>query len=119
MKDYLKEIHESKTKKELVISYLKYIWAAVKKNYLLVIMYSVILIQFIIILVLSCKLRKSKNNNDDPDLQDKTILKVEQEDKKETLPEQNIQESVKIEPPKVELLDEPVVEEHIGRKGSL
>ena len=33
--------------------------------------------------------------------------------------EQNIQESVKIEPPKVELLDEPVVEEHIGRKGSL
>lgn len=119
MKDYLKEIHDSKTKKELVISYLKYIWAAIKKNYLLVIMYSVVLIQFIIILVLSCKLRKSKNNNDDPDSQDKTILKVEQETKKENLPEQNIQENIKIEPPKVELLDEPVVEEHVGRKGSL
>lgn len=118
MKDYLKEIHNSKTKKELVISYLKYIWTAIKKNYLLVIMYLVVLIQFIIILVLSCKLKKSKNNNDNgPDLQDKTILKVEQE--KEILPEQNIQESVKIEPPKVELLDESVIEQPVGRKGSL
>lgn len=126
MKDYLKDIQNGKGKKEIAIAYLKYIWAAIKKNYLLVIMYALVLVEFVVILVLAGKLRKSKRNNgggDTPDPQDKTILKVEQKEEETSLPETNIQESVKIEPPKVELLNEVIPEEtdiqRLGRRGSL
>lgn len=121
MKDYLKDIQNGKTKKEIVLSYLKYIWIAIKKNYLLVSMYLIALVEFVVILVLKGKLRK-RNNDDGGD--DKTILKVENSKEEEAkLPNENIQESVRIEPPKVELLDEPILQEDevqkIGRKGSL
>ncbi len=125
MEDYLKDIHESKGKKELVMSYLKYIWSAIKKNYLLVIMYVIALVEFINIVVLRVKLNKAQDNNDndpDNDPKDKTILKVENE--KEDEKTQNIETidtNVKIEPPKVELLDEPVLDEapKMTRAGSL
>ena len=124
MKDYLKDIQNGKSKKEIVVAYLKYIWTAIKKNYLLVIMYVLALIELVVILVLNKKLRKKNDVNDDSNNQDKTILKVEQEKKEETkLSNSNIQESVKIEPPKVELLEEVIPQENeitkIGRKGSL
>ena len=122
MKDYLKDIQDGKTKKEIAIAYLKYIWAAIKKNYLLVIMYLVVIIEFIIILAT----KKSKKKNDDgPDdnTPDKTILKVEQKKEEPKLTDSNIQNSVTIEPPKVELLDEVKPDEidtqRIGRRGSL
>lgn len=123
MKDHLKQIHEAQGKKELVLSYAKYIWAAIKKNYLLVIMYILVLAEFINIVLLRRKLNKIENNNDpDDDNTDKTILKVEKEEEKEELPEniQTMQENIKIEPPKVELLDEPVInnQTRIGRTGS-
>lgn len=129
MKDYLKDIQNGKSKKEVAIAYLKYIWIAIKKNYLLVIMYLLVLFEFINILVLRRKIKKINNNADDngnndnngDDSEDKTILKVEQEESK--IPESNIQESVKIEPPKVELLEEIIPEEtempKLGRRGSL
>ena len=122
MKDYLKDIQDGKTKKEIAIAYLKYIWAAIKKNYLLVIMYLVVIIEFIIILAT----KKSKKKNDDgPDdnRPDKTILKVEPKKEEPKLNDSNIQNSVTIEPPKVELLDEVKPDEtdtqRIGRRGSL
>ncbi len=126
MKDHLKQIHESQGKKELVLSYLKYIWAAIKKNYLLVIMYILVLAEFINIVLLRRKINKMENNNNDPDDNnptDKTILKFEKDNEKEELPDniQAMQEHVKIEPPKVELLDEPVINNktRIGRTGSV
>ncbi len=126
MKDHLKQIHEAQGKKEIVLSYLKYIWAAIKKNYLLVIMYVLALAEFINIVVLRRKLNKMEdgdNHPDDDNFTDKTILKVEKEEEKEELPEnvQTVQEHVKIEPPKVELLDEPVItnKTRIGRTGSV
>ena len=78
--------------------------AAIKKNYLLAIMYVVILVQFIVILILAHKLKKAKDyTGGEPE--DKTILKIEkQEEKKEIL--EQIHHSIKIEPPKVELLKE-------------
>ena len=104
MQDYLKDVQDSKSKKEVIVSYLKYIWAAIKSNYLLVIMYLVIIIQFIVILVLAHKLKKAKDyTGGDPE--DKTILKVENEKSEEEIPD-HIQHSVRIEPPKVELLKE-------------
>ena len=122
MKDYLKDIQDGKTKKEIAIAYLKYIWAAIKKNYLLVIMYLVVIIEFIIILAT----KKSKKKNDDgPDdnRPDKTILKVEPKKEEPKLNDSNIQNSVTIEPPKVEFLDEVKPDEtdtqRIGRRGSL
>ena len=104
MQDYLKDVQDSKSKKEVIVSYLKYIWAAIKSNYLLVIMYLVIIIQFIVILVLAHKLKKAKDyTGGDPE--DKTILKVENEKNEEEI-QDHIQHSVRIEPPKVELLKE-------------
>ena len=47
MKEYLKDIQNNKSNKEVAIAYIKYIWAAIKKNYLLVLMYLLILIEFI------------------------------------------------------------------------
>lgn len=123
MKDYLKDIQNGKGKKEIAIAYLKYIWAAIKNNYLLVIMYALVLIEFIVILILSSKLRKNRENNGGDDNPDKTILKVEQKEEETELPDANIHESIRIEPPKVELLNEVIPEEtemqRIGRKGSL
>ena len=104
MQDYLKDIQESKSKKGVFVAYLKYILAAIKKNYLLAIMYVVILVQFIVILILAHKLKKAKDyTGGEPE--DKTILKIEKQEEKEEIPEQ-IHHSIKIEPPKVELLKE-------------
>ena len=129
MKDYLKDIQDSKGKKELVLSYLKYIWAAIKKNYLLVLMYLLILFEFIYIIVLRRKVKKLKENGsggDGPDTDpDKTILKVDKKQEEPSLPsgEQNISTSVNIEPPKVDLLEDSPKDEtepqKLGRKGSL
>lgn len=125
MKDYLKDIQDSKSKKEVVLSYIKYIWAAIKKNYLLVLMYLLILIEFIYIIVLRKKVRKLKNNNNGPDDPDKTILKVERKQEEAKLPPQDntVQTSVKIDPPKVDLLEDTAnsddIPQKIERKGSL
>ena len=61
IQDHLKEIQDSKTKKDIVLSYLKYIWSAIKKNYLLILMYLLILIEFIQIIVLRRKLKKANS----------------------------------------------------------
>ena len=107
MQDYLKDIQGAQGKKAVFVSYLKYIWAAIKKNYLLVIMYALVLINFIVILVLARKLKKAKDFTYEPEQEDKTILKVESEDTQETPQiEEPVHQHVKIEPPKVELLKE-------------
>ena len=124
MKDYLKDIQDSKSKKEIVLSYLKYIWAAIKKNYLLVLMYLLILIEFVYIIVLRKKVKRLKNNDNDPDDPDKTILKVDKKQEDVKLPSQDniVQTNVKIDPPKVDLLEDTIKEEipqKLERKGSL
>ena len=124
MKDYLKDIQDSKSKKEIVFSYLKYIWAAIKKNYLLVLMYLLILIEFIYIIVLRKKIKKLTNNNG-PDDPDKTILKVDKRQEDVKLPPQDdlVKTNVKIDPPKVDLLEDTAnsddIPQKIERKGSL
>ena len=123
MKDYLKDIQDSKSKKEIVFSYLKYIWAAIKKNYLLVLMYLLILVEFIYIILLRRKIKK--NDNNDPNNPDKTILKVDKkqdEPKLSSQDESTVKTSVNIQPPKVDLLEDTVKEEipqKLERKGSL
>ena len=107
--------------------YLKDIQGA-QKNYLLVIMYALVLINFIVILVLARKLKKAKDYTYEPEQEDKTILKVESEDTQETPQiEETVHQHVKIEPPKVELLkeDDEVSQEtttvelpKLGRAGS-
>jgi len=89
-------------------------------------MYILVLAEFINIVLLRRKINKMENNNNDPDDNnptDKTILKFEKDNEKEELPDniQAMQEHVKIEPPKVELLDEPVINNktRIGRTGSV
>ena len=135
MKDYLKEIQSSKDKKQVVILYLKYIWSAIKKNYLLVLMYLLILIEFIQIIVLRRKLKKS-NDSEDPTNpggdnnppQEKEILKIDMgldniNDEEKIDHTIQSEESFKIEPPKVEPLLESVVDdftaERVSRRGSL
>ena len=124
MKDYLKDIQDSKSKKEVILSYIKYIWAAIKKNYLLVLMYLLILIEFIYIIVLRKKIKKLTNNNG-PDDPDKTILKVDKRQEDVKLPPQDdlVKTNVKIDPPKVDLLEDTAnsddIPQKIERKGSL
>lgn len=122
IQDYLKDIQGAQGKKATFVAYTKYIWAAIKKNYLLVIMYALVLINFIVIFILARKLKKSKDFNYSPE--DKTILKVEPEDKQEKMESvQPVHQHIKMEPPKVELLkeDEPteaVELPKLGRAGS-
>ena len=128
MQDYLKDIQGAQGKKAVFVSYLKYIWAAIKKNYLLVLMYALLLVNFIVIIVLSRKLKKAKDYTYESQNEDKTILKVEAQDKEETSQiEESVRQHVKIEPPKVELLkeDDQVSQEtttvdlpKLGRAGS-
>jgi len=105
MQDYLKDIQGSNSKKDIAISYLKYIWTAIKKNYLLVIMYILVVASFITILILSSKLKKAKNSNYG---EEKTILKVEPEEKNNNINTLNNADNqeLNIEPPKIELLNE-------------
>ncbi len=126
MKDYLKDIQNTDSTKTKVFSYLKYIWSAIKKNYLLVLMYILIIIEFIQIVVLRRKLKKVDRGDggDDPDNDNrqKDILKVEVEEKTKNdvqdLP-QVTEEPKKIEPPQVTLLDDKPFEEPTRRKGNL
>lgn len=124
IQDHLKEIQDSKTKKEIVLSYLKYIWSAIKKNYLLILMYLLILIEFIQIIVLRRKLKKANSGDDDnnPPSQ-KDILKIDVEDKKDELPNPE-----NLDPPQINNMVEgkfiepqlPKNEEvRLERKGSL
>ncbi len=124
MEDHLKDIQESKTKKEIVLSYLKYIWTAIKKNYLLILMYLLIIVEFVEIVVLRKRLKKSNSDDDNNPPPQKDILKVDI-DKNQELPQTD-----NIEPPQVNNMvqgkfveSEPNVQKNeevkIGRKGSL
>ena len=123
IQDHLKEIQDSKTKKEVILSYLKYIWSAIKKNYLLILMYLLILVEFIQIVVLRRKLKKSNSDDDNNPPPQKDILKIDVEDKKDELPKTD-----NLEPPQINNMVEgkfielqlPKNEEvRLERKGSL
>lgn len=130
MKDYLKEIKNNQSKKDLALSYIKYVWAAIKKNYLLVLMYLVVLIEFIYIVVLRKKLKKlikkdEENGPDNNPPSEKEILKVDLNNE-EVRPDNieamdtNAPENIQ---PILPLLDSKIAEEsdvqRIGRRGSL
>ena len=112
MRDYLKEVQSSKNAKEKAIAYLKYLWAAIKKNYLLVAMYALIIFEFIQIVHLRRKFNR-KNNDDGPDNLTKEKNEEEKEFLKVNIPNQ--ENKMKIEPPQVTPLEEktqelPVIE---------
>lgn len=131
MKDYLKNIQNSKSKKEIAILYLKYVWAAIKKNYLLVLMYLLILVELIQIIVLRRKVKRLSNDDNSPDDNPpsddtpKEILKVENKEENKLLESfENSNEGNEIEKEqtttvnivpdeKVDLLQRP------GRRGSV
>lgn len=129
MQDSLKDLKNNNSKKQKAISFFKYLWASIKKNYLLVAMYVLILVEFIQIVVLRRKFKKAIEEDDDPEDPDdsndsdgtKDILKVEKEEKIEEpqIQEMPTQEVGRVEPPKITLLDEPVFEERPQRHGSL
>lgn len=96
IQDHLKEIQDGKTKKEIVLAYLKYIWSAIKKNYLLILMYLLILIEFIQIIVLRRKLKKVNSDDDNNPPPQKDILKIDVEDKKDEL-----SKSENVDPPQI------------------
>ena len=112
MRDYLKAVQSSSNTKEKIIAYLKYLFAAIKKNYLLVAMYALILFEFIQIVHLRRKFNK-KNNDDGPDNLTKEKNEEEKEFLKVNIPNQ--ESKMKIEPPQVTPLEEkkqelPVIE---------
>lgn len=129
MKEYLKDIQNNKSNKDVAIAYIKYIWAAIKKNYLLVLMYLLILIEFINIVALRKKVKKLSNDDeedgpDDTPPSEKEILKVEiKEDKpmEEQLEPTTTTENMQTM--QIPLLDEKRVDDteiqRIGRRGSL
>ncbi|MBQ8379601.1 MAG: cadherin-like beta sandwich domain-containing protein [Clostridia bacterium] len=129
MKEYLKDIQNNKSNKDVAIAYIKYIWAAIKKNYLLVLMYLLILIEFINIVALRKKVKKLSNEDeedgpDDTPPSEKEILKVEiKEDKpmEEQLEPTTTTENMQTM--QIPLLDEKRVDDteiqRIGRRGSL
>lgn len=129
MKEYLKDIQNNKSNKDVAIAYIKYIWAAIKKNYLLVLMYLLILIEFINIVALRKKVKKLSNDDeedgpDDTPPSEKEILKVEiKEDKpmEEQLEPTTTTENMQTM--QIPLLDEKHVDDteiqRIGRRGSL
>ncbi|MBO5476607.1 MAG: cadherin-like beta sandwich domain-containing protein [Clostridia bacterium] len=131
MKEYLKDIKSNQSNKDVAIAYIKYIWAAIKKNYLLVLMYLLILIELINIIVLRRKVKKLTSNEEDNGPDDtppaeKEILKVEIKEE-EKQPEPNTFESTQntenMQTMQIPLLDEKSVDEpevqRIGRRGSL
>jgi len=122
----LESVQNSGSKKEIATSYLKYIWFAIKKNYLLVLMYVFILFEFIQILILRRKLKKSKEDGPD-DLKE---LKPKENDKSELESNEEViekSEEKEISPPEITMLqEEPMqlqesIEDVIpsSRKGSL
>lgn len=129
MKEYLKDIQNNKSNKEVAIAYIKYIWAAIKKNYLLVLMYLLILIEFINIVALRKKVKKLSNENeedgpDDTPPSEKEILKVEiKEDKSMEEQLEPTTTTENMQTMQIPLLDEKHVDDteiqRIGRRGSL
>lgn len=129
MKEYLKDIQNNKSNKDVAIAYIKYIWAAIKKNYLLVLMYLLILIEFINIVALRKKVKKLSNENeedgpDDTPPSEKEILKVEiKEDKSMEEQLEPTTTTENMQTMQIPLLDEKRVDDteiqRIGRRGSL
>ena len=129
MKEYLKDIQNNKSNKEVAIAYIKYIWAAIKKNYLLVLMYLLILIEFINIVALRKKVKKLSNEDeedgpDDTPPSEKEILKVEiKEDKSMEEQLEPTTTTENMQTMQIPLLDEKRVDDteiqRIGRRGSL
>lgn len=129
MKEYLKDIQNNKSNKDVAIAYIKYIWAAIKKNYLLVLMYLLILIEFINIVALRKKVKKLSNENeedgpDDTPPSEKEILKVEiKEDKSMEEQLEPTTTTENMQTMQISLLDEKHVDDteiqRIGRRGSL
>lgn len=128
MKEYLKDIQNNKSNKDVAIAYIKYIWAAIKKNYLLVLMYLLILIELINIIALRKKVKNLSNDEEDgPDdtpPSEKEILKVEIKEEKpmeEQLESTTTTENMQTM--QIPLLDEKRVDDteiqRIGRRGSL
>ena len=103
MRDYLKEVQSSKNAKEKVMAYLKYLWATIRKNYLLVAMYALILFEFIQIVHIRRKFNKKINNDDVYDTksseEEKEILKVNLPKEEKIVPQ-------KIEPPQITPLED-------------
>ena len=129
MKEYLKDIQNNKSNKDVAIAYIKYIWAAIKKNYLLVLMYLLILIEFINIVALRKKVKKLSNEDgedgpDDTPPSEKEILKVEiKEDKSMEEQLEPTTTTENMQTMQIPLLDEKRVDDteiqRIGRRGSL
>lgn len=126
MKDYLKEIKNNQSNKDVAIAYAKYIWAAIKKNYILVLTYLLVVVEFIYIMVLRRKVKRlSDDGPDDTPPAEKEILKVdlnnEEEKQQENL--EPTQTTENMQTMQVPLLDQKVVEDtdvqRIGRRGSL
>lgn len=93
MKEYLKDIQNNQSNNDVAISYVKYVWAALKKNYILVLVYLVVLIEFIYILNLRRKIKKLTSDEEDDGPNDtppaeKEILKVEIEEEKPSVQDQ-------------------------------
>lgn len=130
MKEYLKDIQNNKSNKDVAIAYIKYVFAALKKNYLLVLMYLVVLLELIYIINLRKRIKRLSNDEDnDPDdtpPEEKEILKVEIKEE-EKQPEQNTFEATQntenMQTMQIPLLEEKRIEEpevqRIGRRGSL
>jgi len=129
MKEYLKDIQNNKSNKDVAIAYIKYIWAAIKKNYLLVLMYLLILIELINIIALRKKVKKLSNDEEDgPDdtpPSEKEILKVEIKEENKPMEEQleSTTTTENMQTMQIPLLDEKRVDDteiqRIGRRGSL
>ena len=122
MEDHLKDIQESKTKKEVVLAYLKYIFSAIKKNYLLILMYLLVLLEFIEIVALRKKLKRDNTNDDNNPPPQKDILKVDVDKKEELSKVDNVQLSQINNIVEEKLVDSNVQENEevkTGRKGSL
>lgn len=131
MKEYLKDIKNNQSNKDVAIAYIKYIWAAIKKNYLLVLMYLLILIELINIIALRKKVKKltsdeEDNGPDDNPPAEKEVFKVEIKEE-EKQPEHDTfeptQTTENMQTMQIPLLDEKRVDEtdiqRVGRRGSL
>ncbi len=125
MTNYLVDIEKSTSTKDKVVAYIKYLWFSIKKNYLLVLMYILVIVEFIYILVLRKRLKNTENDNDNPP--DDTpsdrvdILKVEKNDEENHDVQNNVEEVVTaVEEPKAEIPVLPPQEDiKTSRKGSL
>lgn len=118
MNSYLKDIENSTSTKEKAKLYLKYIWAAIKKNYLLVIMYIVIIFEFIQILRLRKKANKPENN---PPTTPKKMAQIDRKNNErfETIEDNNTQENTRFIQSNFENNSNGLDSQNFKRRGNL